>query len=101
MTITLPADLSEAAFERAIDRFRSAIGADKVLTSDAELAEFRDPFEPATWEEYTASAVVMPTSVEEVQAIVRIANEHRVPLWAHGQGRNNGYGGPAPRVRGS
>jgi 4-cresol dehydrogenase (hydroxylating) flavoprotein subunit len=23
-----------------------------------------------------------------------------VPVWTHGQGRNNGYGGPAPRVRG-
>ncbi len=43
----------------------------------------------------------MPTTVEEVQEVVRIANEHRVPLWTHGQGRNNGYGGPAPRVKGS
>jgi 4-cresol dehydrogenase (hydroxylating) len=24
-----------------------------------------------------------------------------VPLWTHGTGANNGYGGPAPRVRGS
>ena len=43
----------------------------------------------------------MPTTVEEIQEIVRVANEHKVPLWTHGQGRNNGYGGPAPRVRGS
>ena len=42
----------------------------------------------------------MPTTVEEVQAVVRIANEHRVPLWTHGAGPNNGYGGPAPRVEG-
>ena len=33
--------------------------------------------------------------------MLRVANEHRVPLWTHSQGRNNGYGGPAPRVRGS
>jgi 4-cresol dehydrogenase (hydroxylating) len=101
MTIMLPADLSETAFARAIDAFVAALGQDKVLTSESELAEFSDPFEPAAWEDYTASAVVMPTTVEEVQAVVRIANEHRVPLWTHGQGRNNGYGGPAPRVRGS
>ena len=43
----------------------------------------------------------MPTSVEEIQAVLRVANEHKVPLWTHGTGRNNGYGGPAPRVRGS
>ena len=24
-----------------------------------------------------------------------------MPLWTHGAGRNNGYGGPAPRVKGS
>ena len=72
-----------------------------MLTSEAELAEFRDPFAHATWDDYTASAVVMPTTVEEIQAVLRVANEHKVPLWTHGQGRNNGYGGPAPRVRGS
>ena len=25
----------------------------------------------------------------------------KVPLWTHGTGMNNGYGGPAPRVKGS
>ena len=43
----------------------------------------------------------MPTTVEEIQEVLRVANEHKVPLWTHGTGRNNGYGGPAPRVRGS
>jgi hypothetical protein len=37
--------------------------------------------------------VLSPTTVEE---IVRIANRHRVPLWTHDQGRNNGYGGRTP-----
>jgi 4-cresol dehydrogenase (hydroxylating) flavoprotein subunit len=101
VTVTLPSELSEAAFARAIDDFAAALGSDRVLTSEEELAEFRDPFQPPAWEEYTASAVLMPTAVEEIQAIVGIANEHKVPLWTHGQGRNNGYGGPAPRVRGS
>jgi hypothetical protein len=30
------------------------------VTSQAELAEFRDPFAHATWDDYTASAVVLP-----------------------------------------
>jgi 4-cresol dehydrogenase (hydroxylating) len=100
-TRPLPPGLSEAQFTRAIDAFTAALGADKVLTSDADLREFRDPFQHATSDDYTASAVVMPTTVEEIQDVVRIANEHRVALWTHGTGRNNGYGGPAPRVRGS
>jgi 4-cresol dehydrogenase (hydroxylating) flavoprotein subunit len=100
-TRTLPPGVSESDFGRAIDDFRSALGQGKVLTSDEHLREFRDPFQHADWDEYTASAVLMPTTVEEIQAIVRIANERRIPLWTHGTGRNNGYGGPAPRVRGS
>ena len=93
--------LSEAQLMRAIDDFTAALGAEKVLTGDEDLREFRDPFQHTTWDEYTASAIVMPTSVEEIQEVLRVANEHKVPLWTHGTGRNNGYGGPAPRVRGS
>jgi 4-cresol dehydrogenase (hydroxylating) len=101
MTSVLSPHLSEQDLPRSLDAFRSALGADAVLTGEEELREFRDPFAYPTWDEYTASAVVMPETVEQVQAIVRIANEHKVPLWTFGQGRNNGYGGPAPRVRGS
>jgi 4-cresol dehydrogenase (hydroxylating) flavoprotein subunit len=97
----LPPGLSEADFSRAIDDFTAALGSAKVLTGDEDLREFRDPFQYASWDAYTASAVLMPTTVEEIQEIVRIANERKVALWTHGTGRNNGYGGPAPRVRGS
>ena len=101
MTVTLPTSVSEQAFARALDDFTAVLGADGVLTSEEELAEFRDPFAYRTWDDYTSSAVLTPTTVEQIQAIVRIANERGVPLWTHGQGRNNGYGGPAPRVAGS
>jgi 4-cresol dehydrogenase (hydroxylating) flavoprotein subunit len=97
MATVLSPELSEAA----LHAFRAALPADAVLTGEDELREFRDPFAYSTWNDYTASAVVMPRTVEEVQQIVRIANEHGVPLWTFSQGRNNGYGGPAPRVKGS
>ena len=100
-TSPLPPGVTEVALSRALDGFTAALGADRVLTSDADLREFRDPFQHSTWDTNTASAVVMPTTVEEIQEVLRVANEHRVPLWTHGTGRNNGYGGPAPRVRGS
>jgi 4-cresol dehydrogenase (hydroxylating) len=97
----LPPGVSERDLSRALDTFASALGAEAVLTAGDELAEFRDPYAFAGWDEHTASAVLMPSSVEEVQAIVRIANEHKVPLWTSSQGRNNAYGGAAPRVSGS
>src|ERR671932_54361 len=74
--------------------------ADAVSTRTLPPGVSDSDFERAI-EDFTASAVLMPTTVEEIQAVVRIANERRVPLWTHGTGRNNGYGGPAPRVRGS
>ena len=93
-------DLSSAQLERALDAFRGVVGAEHVLTGEAAL-EFRDPFWYRDWPQYDASAVLQPATVEEVQAIVRLANEHRVPLWTTSQGRNLGYGGSSPRVRGS
>jgi 4-cresol dehydrogenase (hydroxylating) flavoprotein subunit len=101
MTTTLPPAISEKALSAALDEFSAVLDGDGVLTSEESLREFRDPFAFEGWDDYTASAVLMPTAVEEIQEIVRIANRHKVPLWTHGQGRNNGYGGPAPRVKGS
>ena len=94
------ADLSGAQLESALDAFRAVVGAEHVLTGE-DASEFRDPFWYRDWPQYDASAVVQPATLEEVQAIVRLANEHRVPIWTTSQGRNNGYGGSSPRVQGS
>jgi 4-cresol dehydrogenase (hydroxylating) len=101
LATVLPPHLSEPDLERALDSLRAALGPDAVRTDEKDLREFRDPFAFAGWDDYTASAVLMPGTVEHVQEIVRVANEHRVPLWTHGAGMNNGYGGPAPRLNGS
>jgi 4-cresol dehydrogenase (hydroxylating) flavoprotein subunit len=101
MASVLSSPLSAQDLSLALDAFGRALGSDAVLTEEDELREFRDPFAYGTWDDYTASGVVMPETVEEVQEVVRIANEFKVPLWTHGTGRNNGYGGPAPRVKGS
>ncbi len=39
--------------------------------------------------------------MEQVQAIVRIANQYKVPLWPISRGKNFGYGGAAPVLKGS
>ena len=92
--------LSDAELDRALEAFRAVVGSEHVLTG-ADALEFRDPFWYRDWTQYDASAVVQPATLEEVQAIVRLADEHRVPLWTTSQGRNNGYGGSSPRVQGS
>ena len=83
MTSMLPPSFAEETLPLALDAFRSALGPEAVITAEDELRDFRDPFAFAAWDDYTASAVLMPETVEQIQAIVRIANEHRVPLWTH------------------
>ena len=97
----LPPGVEPAQFDGFLAQVGEALPSDRILTSEAALREYRDPYAFADWDDFTASAAVLPTSTEEVQAVVRAANRHRIPLYTHSQGRNNGYGGPAPRVRGS
>lgn len=40
---------------------------------------------------------VRPGNTEEVQAVVRLANETQTGLWTFSRGKNLGYGGPEPR----
>jgi 4-cresol dehydrogenase (hydroxylating) len=94
--------ISPDALSKAVDAFTAVLGPDRVLVGEqAHRGEFRDPYQPESWSTYLASAVVLPESTEEVRAIVRIANEHRIPLWTHSTGRNNGYGGAAPGYPGA
>ncbi len=101
MTQVLPPGVSDGVLARAIDRFTDVLGGDAVLTDEAELREFRDPFTWAEWDDHWGAAVVLPETVEQVQAVVRIANELGIPLWTSSRGQNNAYGGAAPRLRGS
>lgn len=101
MPTILPPRMTEKAFQDALSRFTSALGPSAVLSTDADIEAFRDPFSFPGWLRFQPGAVLMPGSVEEIQAVLRIANEYKVPLWTSSQGRNNGYGGAAPRVAGS
>ncbi|MBC2779126.1 FAD-binding oxidoreductase [Parasphingopyxis marina] len=96
-----PAWLSATQFERGLAAFEAVLDAEGFHPTPTAAAEFRDPFAPSDWQDFLPSAALQPNSVEQVQAIVRLANEHKIPLWTSSQGRNNGYGGAAPRIAGS
>ena len=101
MTV-LPPSLSESAFAHAQRSLSTIVGAEHLVTdADVLAADYHDPY-PFYDPDLTApSAVVRPGSVAEIQAILAVAREHNIPLWTVSHGRNHGYGGPAPRVRGS
>lgn len=92
--------LSPDLLNRAADRLAAVVGADAVHGSGATFDVFRDPFEGPAATRHQPGLVVQPGSVEEVQAVVRVAAELGVHLWTSSMGRNFGYGGSAPVVNG-
>jgi 4-cresol dehydrogenase (hydroxylating) len=97
----LPPGLSVGQADAALAAFASVVGQRYVLTSDDDLLAYHDLYPLNDEQVHAPSAVVAPGSVEEVQAVLRVANEHRVPLWPISRGKNIGYGGAAPRLRGT
>lgn len=87
--------------DEALERFAEIVGTEWVYRDTDHCAEFRDPFQPTQWDAFRPAAVVQPATTEEIRQIVHVARELGVALWTQGQGRNNGYGGAAPRLAGS
>ena len=102
MTI-LPPNVSAEQFASAMRAFEAAVGKEWLLSSEIDIAGYRDPWSMVRDKpgELLPSAAVAPASVDQVQAVVRVANEFKIPLYAVSTGKNYSYGGPAPNVRGS
>ena len=99
----LPPGVNSKDFSNALKQFAVAVGKEWVFTSDEDVDLYRDSYSPV-WnepEEPIPSAAVAPDSVEQVQAVVRIANKYKIPLWTISTGKNLGYGGSAPLLGGS
>src|SRR5690349_17291294 len=101
--MSLPPNVSRSAFDAALKAWRETVGPDWVFTEDADVALNRDACSPYydEPEERFASAAVAPATLEQVQAVVRTANQHRIPHYPISTGRNLAYGGAAPVYSGS
>ena len=78
----------------ALDRFfaelRAALGDDAVNRSDETLTRYGENKLPSG--DRRPAAVLLPASVEDVEAIVRAANAHGVVLYPISTGQNQGMG---------
>ena len=79
--------------DSAIRAFQEALGAEHVLTGDAVVSRYDAGTEPLA---RRIGAVIRPSSVEDVQRVVRIAGAHRVALYPISTGNNWGYGSAHP-----
>jgi 4-cresol dehydrogenase (hydroxylating) len=97
----LPPGVSAAHFAEALQAFRKVVGDEFVYTGEA-LSSYADPYSiVADDDAHAASAAVAPASTEQVQSIVREANQYGVPLWPVSCGKNFAYGGASPRMAGT
>jgi len=99
----LPPGVDARDFDKALDEFRTIVGEEWVFTEDSDVDLYRDAYS-ILWDdpdERVASAAVCPASAEEVQAVIKIANEFVIPIYPISTGRNLGYGGSAPNLSGS
>lgn len=99
--MTLPPQLNTRAFARAVAELRAVVGAEWVLTEEADRQAWRDPMFPGDARSVDLSAVVAPATLAELQAVVRLANRLRLPLWPVSTGKNYAYGGASPALKGT
>lgn len=97
----LPPRVGPQQFQAALTAFEGVVGKDWMMATDADRDAYSDSYAPGSTEQWPPSAAIAPSSVEEVRAVVRLANEHRTPLWPVARGKNLGYGGAAPRMAGA
>jgi 4-cresol dehydrogenase (hydroxylating) flavoprotein subunit len=101
MKLVLPPRLTAQQFDAGLNAFAKVVGKGWVLASDLDRDTYGDVYAPGSEEQWPASAAVAPANAEEVQAIVKLANEHKIPLWPTSRGKNLGYGTAAPRMAGT
>jgi 4-cresol dehydrogenase (hydroxylating) flavoprotein subunit len=101
MAEPLPTGVNAERMADALNRFRKIVGDDGVFAGE-KVASYHDPYTISNDDQrYKAHAAVAPTSTEQVQEIVKIANDLRIPLWTVSRGKNFAYGGAAPVMSGS
>jgi len=78
------------AMEQALKKMEGVVGSEHIVTDPKILDVYS--VNMLSVDNIVPAAVVRPASVEEIQAILKIANEYKVPLWSLSGGQNHGYG---------
>jgi len=101
MAEPLPPGVSADQMAETLEKFRRIVGKEWVFSGE-QVASYHDPYPISNDDSrYKAHAAVAPTSLEQVQEIVKAANVSGVPLWPVSRGKNFAYGGAAPVLSGS
>lgn len=97
----LPPNVDVGKWKVILAQFLTILGEKGVIIGDEHKLNYLDIFSLREDEgEIRGSPCALrPTTVEQIQAILKIANEHKLPLWTVSRGKNLGYGANAGRVK--
>jgi 4-cresol dehydrogenase (hydroxylating) flavoprotein subunit len=98
--VALPEGVPQSEFTQALRKFEEIVGTQNVLTAAEQLIPYMKIMMPVDEAAHAPSAAVIASEVEQVQRIVRVCNEHKIPVWPISTGKNLGYGGTPPHSRG-
>lgn len=96
----LPKGVSKGNFKKAIQAMRKIVGDDWVFVDEDALQPYNKKFVPDPDSLRAPAGAVAPGSVEEVQALVRLANKYKIAFWPVSTGKNMGYGMATPATSG-
>jgi 4-cresol dehydrogenase (hydroxylating) len=99
-TRVLPRGVAAATFDKALAQFRALLGNENVVAEPDRLVPYNKVMMSVENEAHAPSAALTATTVEQVQGIVKICNQFKIPIWTISTGRNFGYGSAAPAQRG-
>jgi hypothetical protein len=87
----LPPGVQRKSFDIAIQKYKTAVGEDQVLEGD-DLTEYIDPYElhEEKGKRKIPSAAVRPRNIEELKEVLKVSNEHGIPVWTFSRGKNLG-----------
>ncbi len=96
----LPEGLPPREFAAAVAELRAIVGQQWVFADADSTLPYTKSLIPDPDHRHVPSGAVAPASVEEVQAILKVANRYRLPLWPISTGKNMGYGMATPASSG-
>lgn len=96
----LPPGLQGDRFAAALAQLRAIVGAEWVFADAESTLPYASTFTPDPDGLHLPSGAVAPASVEQVQAVLKVANAFGLPLWPVSTGKNMGYGNATPATSG-
>jgi len=97
----LPPHVEIRNFDAAFKEFKRIVGDEWASSSSEDREAYNDAYNPGDPLEFVAGGFVAPVNVEQVQAVVKVANRLGIPYWPMSTGKNLAYGGAAPLVPGT